>query len=407
MIPQTSTTGPVSVVRSLAPKPAKVSNTLEPEDVADLRAYAKEDGIYMPDHSTFAAALLRAELKSMGCTGCRQCGGNKTRTGRGFVLKDPDAPKKVKRKGFRKRKSAAAKQKPEPSQARLYKLALRDYRKHQVKVNGWMVATTPRQRDQLRQRGNEAYTRSEIAFFFPELPPLNLRLCTNCKGAGTIPRKSKARATKPLTARPTGSSKQPDEGGGSEMNEEGLHRRGRTDRRLAEVRKRLEASGEVEKYWVKPEHIADVGGGVLETYFAPSNETLKSLWPFTEYGKKLLDMPNPNGLTLRARITATLDAVHLSQDRDKLGWINLADREAQELLDLYVTTWNTIIAELVKRSSIDKVGAKLKVGATVLIFDEGKRAQGTIEAQAREFWCVRVSPKTVREVAGWHLERVS
>jgi hypothetical protein len=407
MIAEASIPEPVSELRRAKPKPPKVSATLEPEDVEDLRAYAKEDGIYMPESSTFAAALFRAELTSMGCTGCRQCGGNKARSGRGFVLKDPDAPKQVKRKGFRKRKAVQAKKKSEPSRARLYRLALRDYRKREVKKNGWMVATTPRQRDMLRQRGNESYTRSEIAFFFPELPPLNLRLCTNCKGQGTIPRKSKARSTKPLTARPTGSSKVPMEGGGAEMDEKALYQRGKTDRRLAEVRKRLRSSRAAEQYWVKAEHVAEVGAGVLETYFAPGNETLKSLWPFTEHGKKLLDTPNPNGLTLRARVTATLDSVHLSQDREKLGWIDLADRAAQDLLDLYVTTWNTIVAELVERSAKDKSGARIEAGAHVMIFDDGKLARGRVEQQVREFWRVRIHETYIRHVAGWHLEMVA
>jgi hypothetical protein len=390
MIAQASNPEPVSELRSAKPKPPKVSSTLEPEDVADLRAYCKDDGMYMPDHSTFAAALLRAELKSMGCTGCRQCGGNKTRTGRGFVLKDPEAPKKVKRKGFRKRKAAPAKQKAEPNQARLYKLALRDYRKHQVKVNGWMVATTPRQRDLLRQRGNDAYTRSEIAFFFPELPPLNLRLCTNCKGSGTIPRKSKARATKPLTARPTGSSKRADEGGGAEMDEKELYQRGKTDRRLAQVRKRLNDA--------RP---------ILQTYHAPSNETLKSLWCFTKHGQMLLDTPNPNNLTDRARISNILDEVHLSQNRDRLGWIEHADREAQALLDLFATAWNTIIAELVERSATDKAGARLAVGDQVRIFEDGRLVVGEIDQQEREFWRVRLNETHIRHVTGWHLERVA
>ncbi len=376
-----------SAVRSVAPKPPKVSTTLEPEDVADLRAYSREDGIYMPDHSTFAAALLRAELKSMGCTGCRQCGGNKTRTGRGFVLKDPDAPKQVKRRGFRKK--TPARKKAEPNQAKLYKLALRDYRKRQAKINGWMIATTPRQRDLLRQRGNQAFTRSEIAFFYPELPPLTLRLCSNCKGIGTIPRKSKAR-NKTLTARPTGSSKRPDEGGGAEMDEKELYQRGKTDRRLAEVRKRLKDP--------RP---------VLQTYHAPSNETLKSLWCFTKHGQMLLDTPNPNNLTDRARITNILDEVHLSQNRERLGWIGHADRESQELLDLFVTTWNTIIAELVERSATDKAGARLAVGDQVRIFEDGRLVIGKVDQQEREFWRVRIHATYIRHVTGWHLERVA
>lgn len=405
MIPQTSASELVSGTHRT--KPTKVSTTLDPEDVADLRAYAKEDGIYMPDHSTFAAALLRAELTSMGCTGCRQCGGNKARSGRGFVLKNPEETKKP-RNGFRKR-AAGAPKKTEPKNAKLYKIALRDYRKKQAKRHGWMVATTPRQRDQLRARGNEAYTRAEIALFFPDLPELLLKLCSNCKGKGTIPRKSKARATKPLTARPTGSSKQPMEGGGAEMDEEALHRRGKTDRRLAEVRKRLELSGKADKYWVRARLVesGDVGHGVLETYFMPGNETLKSLWPFTKHGQMLLDAPNPNNLTVRARVTALLDAVHLSQDREKRGWIDLADREAQTLLELYITTWNTIVAELVARSAVARNGRSLAVGAKVMILSAGKPTPGEITGQAREYWQVSVNDQVEHMVAGWHLERVA
>lgn len=396
MIAQASVSEPVSGTQSV--KPTKVSTTLEPEDVADLRAYAKEDGIYMPDHSTFAAALLRAELKSRGCTGCRQCGGNKARSGRGFVLKNPDETKKKPRKGFRKRAAAPSK-KAEPTNAKLYKLALRDYRKRQAKKHGWMITTTPRQRDLLRARGNEAYTRSEIALFFPDLPELLLKLCSNCKGSGTIPRKSKARATKPLTARPTGSSKQPDEGGGAELDEKELYRRGKTDRRLAEVRLRLRPKG-------KRPGEADAPP-VLQAYYAPGAETLKSLWRFTRHGQMLLDGPNPNNLTDRARITTLLDTVHLSQDREKQGWIDLADREAQALLDLHVTTWNTIVAELVARSSVDMKGARLKVGDKVMIFDDGRRVIGEVTEQVREFWRVHINATYIRHVAGWHLERVA
>lgn len=404
MIAEASIPEQVSEVRTVKPKPPpKVSNVLDPEDVADLRAYAKEDGIYMPTHSTFSAALQRAELMSMGCTGCRQCGGNKVRSGRGFVLKNPDPPPTSKK--ARERARRASGKRKEPNEARRYRLALRDYRKAEAKRNGWMIATTPRQRDQLRQRGNEAYTRSEIAFFFPELPTLKLKLCSNCKGDGTIPRKSKARATKPLTARPTGSSKQPDFGGGAEMDEEGLHRRGKTDRRLAEVRKRLSHASKAAAF-LRPSNSSE-GAGVLETYYAPGNETLKSLWPFTKHGAMLLDGENPNNLTVRARITTLLDTVHLSQDREKQGWIDLADREAQALLDLYVTTWNTIVAELVARSAISRNGKRLAIGSKVVVLSAGKATPGKIVGQSREYWRVFVNEDTEHMAAGWHLERAS
>ena len=141
--------------------------------------------------------------------------------------------------------------------------------------------------------------------------------------------------------------------------------------------------------------------------YAPGAETLKSLWRFTRHGQMLLDGPNPNNLTDRARITTLLDTVHLSQDREKQGWIDLADREAQALLDLHVTTWNTIVAELVARSSVDMKGARLKVGDKVMIFDDGRRVIGEVTEQVREFWRVHINATYIRHVAGWHLERVA
>ncbi len=407
MIRQTSASELVSGVQIKKPPTAPVvSNVLDPEDVADLRDYSKGDGHYMPDHSTFAAALLRAELRSMGCTGCKRCGGSKTKTGKGFVPKElselePEPQRRPKRKPV-----AGKKRQRRQLFKTVYGRALRAYRKQQAKRHGWMIATTPRQRDALRARGNEAYTRSELASYFPDLPELLLKLCPKCKGIGTIPRLSKERKRNDkLTARPTGSSKRPAEGGGVELDEEALHRRGKTDRRLAEVRKRL-AKGT--PHFVHDDRYGgDVLIGVLETYFAPGNETLKSLWPFTKHGRMLLDAPNPNGLTVRARVTALLDAVHLSKDREKQGWIDLADKQAQDLLDLYVRTWNTIVAELVARSSIDRNGRRLKLDREVMIFDGGKKVRGRIEGQSREFWRVRVSKQITRHVAGWHLERVA
>jgi hypothetical protein len=151
---------------------------------------------------------------------------------------------------------------------------------------------------------------------------------------------------------------------------------------------------------------------VLETYYAPGNETLKSLWSLTKHGQMLLDTPNPNNLTDRARITNVLDTVHLSQDREKQGWIDHADREAQELLDLYVTTWNTIVAELVARSSVSRSGKRLKVGVMVEVLSAGKLTRGKVVGQSREYWRVLVGQDghgrdIEHEVAGWHLERVA
>ncbi|HKY40657.1 MAG TPA: hypothetical protein VJN18_32200 [Polyangiaceae bacterium] len=402
MIDQASASGQVPAARAAKKKPPEVPTTLEAEDVQDLRAYCKDDGFYMPTHSTFSAQLLRAELQSKGCTGCRRCGGSKVRTGRGFIPTDDALPPR------RRRRQDKGKRLKKPSAAENYRRALERFRRKEARRLGWMITATTAQRDALRVRGNEAFTRAELAAFYDHLPELFLKLCPNCKGVGTVPRETKGRATKPLTARPTGSSKQPAEGGGAEMDEEGLHRRGKTDRRLAEVRKRI---GKMPKAaaFLRPINAEDhdPGRGVLQTYFQPGNETLKSLWRFTKHGRMLLDTPNPNHLTERARITALLDAVHVSKDRQKQGWIDLADKEAQDLLDLYCRTWNTVVAELVQRSAKDLNGAKLKVGATVLIFEGGKRQHGRIEAQAREFWKVRITGDSLREVAGWHLERVA
>ena len=382
-----------SAVRLTKPSQPKVSATLEPEDVADLRAYCKEDGIYMPTHSTLSAALLRAELSSMGCTGCRQCGGTKVKSGRGFVpVAERLAPtKSVKRQAFARRKLERKKAKRGPPPTVTYKKALHLYRKAQAKRYGWMVAATTRQRDELRLRGNEAYTRKELAAFYPDLPELLLALCKKCKGAGTIPRLAKERkANAKLTARPTGSSKKPAEGGGAEMDEEALHKRGKIDKRLAEVRRREPSVA-----------------GILDTHFQPGNETLRSLWRFTRYGQILLGDENPNGLTDRARITALLDAVHQSKNDVKRNYIDLADREAQRLLDLAIMTWNTVMAELVQRSSRDKNGTRLKTGHTVLVFDDGKLRRGLVEAQDREFWKVRCFGSKTHRVEGWYLEAVA
>jgi hypothetical protein len=343
-------------------RPIRISSTLEAEDVHELRLYARESGLFMPQRSTFAAQLKRAELNTFGSRNCSKCGGSKHGPGRGFV----------------------------PANKRInYTRALAAYRAREVKRYGWSVCNSDKQRADLRACGLEAYTREQIALMFPEIPLLPCRECPACHGAGIIAKTSKTRSSKPLTARPTGSSKAPAEGG-SEMDEASLHRRGKVDSRLAMVRARAPSCA-----------------GVLDAYYAPGAECLAAIYRFTKTGQRLLRQ-NHLGLTDRQFFDNMRDAQATTPDLHRGMMLANAEDEAHELLGLACQTWNTIMAENVARSARDAKGRPLEVGARVVLYDNGVRKPGSITSRKREFWVVKLDASTTeREVAGGMLERAA
>ncbi len=291
----TTTTEPASVVQL---RPTR--RTLDVEHVKDLQWYAKQNGgLFAPQASTFAAMIERLALMSFGSRNCTRCGGSKSKPGRGFVARG---------------------RVPYAEQLRRWRLA-------QMKREGLSAAGSPQQVERLRALGLDAYTWKTIAEFFPELPALGLRDCPECHGRGVIPRTTRSSASKPLTARPNGGSRKGGSGSSSGgMNEQDLRRRGRIDRRLARVRTAQPSTA-----------------GVLDTYYAQQNgrETLIAIWHLTAAGRKML-RENHLGLTTRAFFQNRIDQQRLNPDKHR-AWLHAeADRQAAELLELAVVTWNEV-----------------------------------------------------------------
>ena len=101
------------------------------------------------------------------------------------------------------------------------------------------------------------------------LPPGADSLCQDCGGVGWVPRKQRARRRRPLTARPTGSSKTPGMPG-LEIDEVALSRLGAVARRLSKIRV------------AHPELIA-----ILDAVYGEDGGLL-TLYPATSAGRKLL-----------------------------------------------------------------------------------------------------------------------
>ena len=143
-----------------------VSSTLAVEDARDLRWFFRGDSTAGPQQSTFSAQLERAAMFSFGSKPCRRCGGrNKPeKPGTGFVPKDGTP----------------------------YWRALRAYRKRMVRELG--IAGQ--------------YKASVLREMFSELPALACRECPACNGRGWIARTGRAKSRGPITARPTGSSRE-------------------------------------------------------------------------------------------------------------------------------------------------------------------------------------------------------
>jgi hypothetical protein len=361
---QASAPEQVSVARRM--KADQHSATLEANDVKELRHYSKQDPAFASSHSSFSAQLERAALLAVGSLNCTRCGGiNGTKRdtpGRGFL----------------------------PMRERIpYAEQLRRYRVRECKKNGWSWRRSPREVQALRGKGLDAYTWANICEFYRDLPELNCRLCPECGGRGITSRMGKQRK-QALTARPTGGSRRGASGGSSaEVGEDALHRRGRVDRRLARVRTACPAVA-----------------GILDTYYAPGNETLRSLWRYTATGRELLGQ-GLSGLGDRAKIANILDHQHRHRDQGRQRVIDNADAEARELLDLACRTWNAVIAEDVKRSALDVRGRPIEPDQVVWGLLDGQRRRGIVQFQDREYWVVRfaASPKPIfRDIHGWHLE---
>lgn len=348
---------------SVAPRPKLVTvpSTLEADDVKELRWYSRQTSLFAPTHSSFYSQLQRAALLSFGSRNCTRCGGSADpdRPGRGFLPLKP----RIK-----------------------YEEQLRRFRVAECRRLGFSWRRSAKEVAKLRALGLEAWTWSMIEEFYPELPSLECKECPSCKGRGVIPRQVRARNSRAITARPTGSSKHGGNGPSQDTDEASLHRRGRIDRRLARTRTRCPRVA-----------------FLLDAYYAPGAESLTSIWRFTKIGQLLLEQ-NHLGLTDREFFKNSRDAQKRNPDKHRAWQFDRADSEAQELLDLACRTWNEVIAEDVSRGAVDTHGRRVLPGLNVWAPYNGRLRAGRVESQAREYWLIRFAGDVLREVHGWHLE---
>lgn len=287
---------------------AKVSAVLSDADTKELKWYlrADRDGMYVPDGSSFGAQIERAAMFKVGSKPCKVCGGKKRpeRPGTGFAPRDGER----------------------------YIVALRKFRKAEAKRLKVTLTTTERQAASLRLCGIDAYPRKTWALFYDQLPPLLCAECVACQGRGWIVRVS-TRRTRPVTARPTGSSKH-----GSvpstQMDEESLSRAAKVSRRLGLV-------GEKDKR----------AAAALVRWFSPSGGSSGALWVLVPCGKTMLKrnhlkLPDEQFFSnLRDTLALTIG----TQDKDQQSrnaklrkLIEGATEQADELFEEACRLWNEV-----------------------------------------------------------------
>jgi len=192
-----------------------------------------------------------------------------------------------------------------------YHLELRVFQKSEAERLGLTVVAAS-QLEVARLLDINAVTPAQVREFFPELPALACRECPRCRGCGVIVRSTRASARRPITARPTGSSKRPG-GGGVELNEGDIARRGKVSRRLAYARARNAQACMA-----------------LTIYYSP-NGSLGRIWVLTSAGHKML-RTNPLSLTPDVLFANEREAQRLSPNDRRRALLEAADEQARALL---------------------------------------------------------------------------
>lgn len=282
------------------PAPDHVPETLSSGDARELRWYLSRSGLFMPEGSTLGAQLERAMLLS-AVAPCTACGGK-----RGGSVPDTPGTGRAPKRGT-------------------YRQAIKAWQDREVKRLQIVVATG---RDDtpgivaLRAIGILVVKRADLAEIIGPLPDSQTERCTRCSATGwaTVIATSGGR---PVTARPTGSSRTPWRPNGAQMGDPNLARYGVVSRRLRAVRS------------------ADpTGCEALELYHAPGGH-YGSVWPMTDTGRELL-RDNPMGLD-SDRLFANITAVaHASPESRYRGIIAQAGFEAAELVRRGAQAWNRL-----------------------------------------------------------------
>jgi hypothetical protein len=203
----------------------KVSAIISARDSEDLRWYFKTGGLNMFSGSPLGAMLHKMELFHTAARPCTKCGGDLQRWngGTGFMPEETDSESP---KGLATDKQAEI-------------AALLDI--------------------QLAREG---------------LAALGCKLCTSCGGRGWALPKRKTQLTKPLTARPTGGSKQGGQGNGVDVSDQNMARLGRVSRRMDMVRA---AQGNYP------------AAAAIEAYYSPdAGDDVGCLWHLVPAGKTML-----------------------------------------------------------------------------------------------------------------------
>jgi hypothetical protein len=291
-----------------AEESSSTSSVLESEDVVDLLWVFRDGGIGGREHvgggswSVFAAMLDRAALFSFGSRPCTRCGGRKgtktrsERGGTGFV----------------------------PVDGSDYRAALKAFRKRETRRLKITVYPTDAAARVAREHGLEAISRREMRLYWPDLPPMLCRECPACEGRGWLVRTSRRNARKAITARPMGSSMDPQFGGAPNitLDEDAVKREGRVLRRLRAMDPEL--------------------AEVMRVYYsAQRGMGDQALWPMVPAGKTLLRR-NHLGLSPDQFFSNEREALREKPDPQKQALFDTASEQARELHARACRAWNEV-----------------------------------------------------------------
>lgn len=281
-----------------------VPETLSPEDAHELRWYLGGDALFMPEGSTFGAQLERAALFAT-IAPCRRC----NETGR--------APKRG-----------------------TYAEALKIWQRAEAKRLKMQVSRSGHGGMLLSLLGIDlrVYTPAEAAEIIGPIPEHLTKKCSTCDGTGVVA--TQLGGGKALTARPTGSSREPWTNSGASMGDPNLARYGRVSRRLCAVRAR-----------------DALGCAALELYHQPGG-SYGAVWVLTDAGQDLL-RDNAQGLHPTQLFANIQAAARDNASHPRAGTIARASFEAGQLVRRGAVVWNAQ-GRLIERKP---EGAPATVGA--------------------------------------------
>lgn len=156
-----------------------------------------------------------------------------------------------------------------------------------------------------------------------EMPPGADQVCKECDGRGWVMGRLSS-AKKPLTARPTGSSKKGG-GGGVNVASENLERLGRVSGRLSSLRA---AQGRV------PADLA------LEAFYAPGGGSTGALWELVAAGKTMLRRNTQKLPPIQFFANERADQAD-KPNHNREQQFRTAERQAVELHHAACTLWNS------------------------------------------------------------------